>query len=184
MATPAFGQGSPMRVSAGRLLAVAGAGAVAVVAVGLGSNVASNAASTAPAASVGSCVDGDKQSAPCDDPAAVYEVLATAKSATGCPTGDYFFADAARGSDSGSEEGLCLGYNVAVGDCVQDDPESPRRVACAPEVLTPTFRVLQVVDGRATANACRGSDSGPVAALTYSVPKRTLCLEHLPVANR
>lgn len=171
-----------MRVSAGRLLAVAGAGAVAVVAVGLGSNVASNAASTAPpapAASVGSCVDGDKQSAPCEDPAAVYQVLATARSAMGCPTGDYFFTDI-----RGAEGGLCLGYNVAAGDCVQDDPESPRRVACAPEVLTPTFRVLQIVDGRATANACRGSDAGPVAALTYAVPKRTLCLEHLPVASR
>ncbi|GAA0620169.1 hypothetical protein GCM10009547_23400 [Sporichthya brevicatena] len=175
-----------MRVSAGRLLAGVGAGALAVVAVGLGPNVASNAAPTAApneasaAPTVGSCVDGDKQSAECADPAAVYEVLATARSAPGCPTGDYFFAEAAgRGSD-----GLCLGYNVSVGDCVQDDPESPRRVPCAPEVLTPTFRVVQVVDGRATAKACRDSDAGPVAALTYSVPKRTLCLEHLPVASR
>ena len=129
------------------------------------------------AARAGSCTDKDATSTPCADPAAVYQVLTTVPDrAAACPHGDYF----AHAGSAGTT--LCLGYNVAAGDCIQDDPAGPARVACRPEVFAPTFQVLEVVEDRATAEACRSAPGERSVALTYSVPATTLCIVHLPLA--
>ena len=119
----------------------------------------------------------DAKSADCSD--AVYQVLTTAPGTShdgsACPRGDYF-------EHAGGPGTLCLGWNVAAGDCVEDDPDGPLLVACGATAQRPTFRVLQVVDDRATAKACEPLGAG-AAALTYSVPAKTLCITHLPIVS-
>ncbi len=125
----------------------------------------------------GACVDGDLRAASCTDERAVYEVLTTVDDArSACPQGDYF--ERRSGADL-----LCLGFNVAAGDCVQDDPAGPVLVRCTTETRTPTFRVLKVVEDRAASSACRELDGDAVSALTYSVPGKTLCIVHQPLAS-
>jgi hypothetical protein len=127
------------------------------------------------AARAGGCTDKDATATSCADPAAVYQVLTTVPGRdAACPHGDYF-------AHAGSAGTLCLGYNVAAADCIQDDPAGPARVACRPEVSTPTFQVLDVVENRATAEACRSAPGERAVALTYSVPAKTLCILHLPL---
>jgi hypothetical protein len=126
----------------------------------------------------GDCVDRDAQPARCTDAAGVYQVLTTvrgtANSGAACPRGDYL-------EKSGGLGTLCLGYNVAAGDCIEDDPEGPLFVPCSRAVDRPTFRVLSVIEDRANAKACQRFGEG-AAALTYSVPAKTVCIAHLPVA--
>lgn len=126
----------------------------------------------------GTCVDRDARPTRCTAAAAVYQVLTTvrgtANTGTACPRGDYLEKDGGLGT-------LCLGYNVAAGDCVEDDPEGPLFVPCAQAVDRPTFRVLRVVEDRASATACKPFGEG-AAALTYAVPAKTVCIAHLPVA--
>ncbi len=124
----------------------------------------------------GSCVDRDANAASCSDPAAVFQVLTVVEAGDPCPRGDYF----EQADDAGT---LCLGHNVEVGDCIQDDPEGPTRVPCAAEVRRPTIRVVEIVDGQATAKACPPVDGEGVRGLTYSVPARTVCIVHLPLAT-
>lgn len=155
------------------LLAAAGVLTAATVLVG----GVQQGASGQPTA--GSCVDRDARPAPCSAPAAVYQVLTVARSASAdgsaCPRGDYF-------EHPGGPGTLCLGWNAAAGDCIEDDPEGPSFVACAPAARRPTFQVRKVLDGRASAKAC--APLGPtVAALTYSVPAKTLCITHLPIVS-
>ncbi len=125
----------------------------------------------------GTCVDGQAQPVSCGDASAVYEVLTTVPAGgTGCPDGDYF--EKRSGADL-----LCLGYNVTAGDCVQDDPAGPMLVRCTTETQTPTFRILKVVEDRASSKACRRLDGDAVLALTYSEPATTLCIVHQPLAS-
>lgn len=125
----------------------------------------------------GTCTDRDARPVACADPAAVYQVLTSVaeKSESACPRGDYVAKPGADGT-------LCLGYNVAAGDCVQDDPEGPSLVACAPQTERPTFQVLKIVDDRANAKACKPLAGNATVALTYAVPAKTLCIAHLPIA--
>ncbi len=125
----------------------------------------------------GTCTDGDVQPTSCADPGAVYQVLTTVASGkAGCPDGDYFEERTGAGT-------LCLGYNVAAGDCVQDDPHGPTLIRCTTETRTPTIRVLKVVEDRATSKACRPLQGGAVKALTYTVPAKTLCIVHQPLTT-
>jgi len=163
-----------MRVPSQRtgFLAVGGSLAAATIVVaGL-----DQGASSQPLA--GTCTDRDAHPAACADAAAVYQVLKTvqghAEGRTSCPKGDYM-------EKAGGPGTLCLGYNVAAGDCVQDDPEGPSLVACAPAVQRPTFRVLKVVEDKATSKACRPISGDAALALTYTVPAKTLCIAHLPI---
>ena len=124
----------------------------------------------------GACVDKEGRSAACNDAAAVYKVLTTVEDEqSGCPDGDY--VEKTTGASL-----LCLGYNVAAGDCVQDDPSGPLLVRCTTDSRTPTIRILKVVEDRATAKACRSLDGNAVVALTYSAPEKTLCIVHQPLA--
>lgn len=124
----------------------------------------------------GACVDKEARPTACGDAAAVYQVLTTVDDARlGCPPGDYVEKRSGGGL-------LCLGYNVAAGDCVQDDPAGPMLVRCTTDTRTPTIRILKVVENRATAKACRSLDGDAVVALTYSTPARTLCIVHQPLA--
>lgn len=124
----------------------------------------------------GACVDKQARSAACTDPAAVYQVLTTGVGGQGgCPDGDYVEKRSGAGL-------LCLGYNVAAGDCIQDDPTGPVLVRCTTDTQTPTIRILKVVEDRATAKACRSLDGDAVLALTYSAPATTLCIVHQPLA--
>jgi hypothetical protein len=124
----------------------------------------------------GTCVNGDIEPASCADAEAVYQVLTTVQSGkAGCPDGDYF-------EERTGEGMLCLGYNVAAGDCVQDDPAGPTLVRCTSEAQIPTIRILKVVEDRATPKACRPIEGGAVRALTYTVPAKTLCIVHQPLA--
>lgn len=128
------------------------------------------------AVGAGHCADKDAAPVGCSEPGAVYQVLATVPSDRGgCPQGDYVEHRGASGRT------LCLGYNVAAGDCVQDDPSGPALVACRSVVATPTFRVLRVVENRATSKACRSVPGDAVVALRYSKPAKTLCIVHLPL---
>lgn len=125
---------------------------------------------------VGACVDKEARAAACSDADAVYQVLTTVDGdQAGCPDGDY--VEKSSGADL-----LCLGYNVAAGDCVQDDPTGPVLVRCTTDTRTPTIRILKVVEKRATAKACRGLRGDAVLALTYSAPAKTLCIVHQPLA--
>ena len=125
----------------------------------------------------GACVDGDLRPAACADQRAVYQVLTTVDSGkAGCPDGDYF--EGRSGTDR-----LCLGFNVAAGDCVQDNPTGPVLVRCTTDTRTPTFRVLKVVQDRATPKVCRQLDGEAALALTYSMPRKTLCIVHQPLAS-
>lgn len=124
----------------------------------------------------GTCVDKDARPAACADAIAVYQVLTTAEGENAtCPAGDY--VDHVDGGGL-----LCLGYNVAAGDCVQDDPEGPQRVPCPAEAHRPTIRILKIVENRATASACKQIEGRAVVALTYSDPAQTLCIAHQPLA--
>lgn len=125
----------------------------------------------------GTCVDKDARPAACYDAGAVYQVLTTVPSdVAGCPDGDY--VEKQTGADL-----LCLGYNVAAGDCVQDNPDGPMLVRCTTDTQTPTIRVLKVVEDRASAKACRGLDGDAVVALTYTEPATTVCIVHQPLAS-
>ena len=124
----------------------------------------------------GACVDKEARPTACTDPGAVYQVLtATDGDRSGCPDGDYVEKRSGAGL-------LCLGYNVAAGDCVQDDPAGPMLVRCTAHAHAPTIRILKVVEDRATAKACNSLDREAVPALTYSAPPKTLCLVHQPLA--
>ncbi|HUR06559.1 MAG TPA: hypothetical protein VM347_28710, partial [Nonomuraea sp.] len=110
-ATRAPGQLPAMRQRTGLMAAGGGVLAATLLIAGLDNNAAGQ-----PLA--GTCVTSDLAPIPCAEHEAVYQVLTTVQSGkSGCPSGDYF------------EEGsLCLGYNVAAGDCIQDDPAGPIRV--------------------------------------------------------
>lgn len=151
---------------------MAGAGALMVgtlVVAGLDQNAASQV-------EAGACVDRDARPTACGDVGAVYRVLTTAPGGSaGCPDGDYVEKRSGAGL-------LCLGYNVAAGDCVQDNPDGPVLVRCTTATQTPTIRILKVVEDKASAKACRQLDGDAVRALTYSEPATTLCLVHQPLA--
>jgi hypothetical protein len=149
------------------------AGAVLTAGALLVAGLDEDAASQARA---GACVDKEAQPAACTDAAGVYQVLTTVDGdRSGCPDGDYV----EKRSDAGL---LCLGYNAAAGDCVQDDPTGPMLVRCTTDTQTPTIRILKVVEDKATAKACRSLDGDAVLALTYSAPAKTLCIVHQPIA--
>lgn len=124
--------------------------------------------------------DADLDRAPCADRSAIFQVLTqTAGERRACPPGDYIAY--AKGRDT-----LCLGYNVAAGDCFEESGSDPHFTDCAAAPRPSTIRVLRVVDGRSSAKACAdlaGRAAPAVRALTYSVPLKTLCVTRLAAAT-
>ena len=158
-----------------------------VILVGLGNSTATGAqvgdcfaitdVRGAPSASSGlSRVQAER--ADCSRADAIYRVAERLSDVSGaCPTDSYTpFVWKGIGQDFK----LCLGYNVAAGDCFEESAQLRSKIACSTRPGEGRIQVLKVVTGVADESACDSLERRDVFAGVYPVPDPvTVCFSAL-----
>jgi hypothetical protein len=112
--------------------------------------------------------------ASCSDPLALYKIALKKSGTTGkCAGGDYTpFVQTGLGDDFT----LCLGYNVATGDCFEESDTARKKIPCGTAPAEGRFKVVKKVDGVAAASACKGTGKNIFAGLFPLPTPSTLCI--------
>jgi hypothetical protein len=109
---------------------------------------------------------------------AVYRVaLRLSNTTASCPTDSYTpYLESGIGKDFK----LCLGYNVATGECFEESEQLRSKITCTSSPGEGRIKVLKVVEGVAAESACDSLHRSDVFAGVYPVPApRTVCFTAL-----
>jgi len=120
----------------------------------------------------------DAQKASCSDPKAIYRVAQKLSNThAACPTDAY---NPYVQSGIGRDFKLCLGYNVATGECLEESNDLRSKIPCTSSPADGRLKVLQVVKGVARESACDSFKRRDIFAAVYPVPEpHTICFAAL-----